>query len=442
VGPRLAACASALMLLSALVSPCLAHGDARDGYRVTIAAIPPHNIAGRPVLIYGQIQGPGGGGQTIVLYQRVKPSSRSAIAGTATTNAQGYYEFTRAEDVVMTNRSWFVRAPSLPGSVHSRTIHERVAATVSIGAFTSAGVAAVTAYTRHPIVLAGHVDPPGVHLGEPVALQQRNATNYGWRTLAGGVIGLGSRYSISYRFALPGTRELRVLFGGDARNATAVSDTITIAIAQTQNPAFTVNTRSAVIAAGQSAAISGVLYMPAGTTSAPVADPHVPVTLLARAPGGRTQAVDHGTTGADGSYRFTVSPRQNTSYIVQTTFVPPAIRRSASVLEAVPKAVTISPAKAAVAAGQPIAISGEVSSGTAGEPVYLQLLGKDGHFHGIGTALLGPASAYQFKLWLGPPGIYQLRTRAAGDDANASGYSPAVAIAVSPSPVASLPAAS
>ncbi len=440
---RLAVLMSALGVLTAVFLPGIASAASRRNRGLTIAAIPNRIIPGEPVLIYGQLQGPSSGGQTVVLYHRIDPSPWFTIIGSTTTNANGYYEFARAEDVVRTNRNWFVRAPSLPGNVHSRTVHERVAAGLSLGTFTTAGAATVTGHAGHPIVFAGHVDPVGMHVGERVLLQQQQGTSRdNWRTLARGLIGPNSDYSITYTFAMPGVRGLRVLFGGDARNTSAVSDSVTVILVQTQNPTFTVNTAAAVIAEGQSTTISGVLYMPAATTTELVPDPNVPVTLFARRPGGNRQAVDNGTTGHDGSYSFTVSPRQNTEYVVETTFVPPVIRHSASLFEAVRDSVTIAASTNSLAVGQPMTVSGVVNPDKDGEPVYLQLLGKDGDFHDIGVAFVGSTSSYQFKLSFGTAGTYQLRTLGSGDHVNAGGHSPAVAITVSLPPVASLPAAS
>ncbi len=440
--PRLVVLMSALTVLAAVVSPGNANAAPRHNHGLTIAAIPNRIISGYPVLVYGRLQGPSSGKQTVVLYHRVNPSPQFTIIGTTTTNADGYYEFTRAEDVVLTNRGWFVRAPSLPGNVHSRTVHERVAAAVSLGAFTNTGAATVTGDTSHPIVFAGHVDPVGVHVGERVLLEeQEGTTGDDWRTLKRGVIGPGSDYSISYRFAIPGVRGLRVLFRGDVRNTSAVSDTLTVTIQQTQNATFTINSSAPVISDGQSATISGVLYMPAGTTAALVPDPNVPITLFVHQPGRTLQAVDHGTTGRDGSYTFAVSPQENAAYVVETTFAPPPTRHSASLFEAVRDVVTITPSTLNVTVGQPMTISGLVTPDKAGRPIYLQLLGKDGAFHDIGLAFVSSTSAYQFQLTFGTPGTYELRTLFSGDHVNASGHSPTVTITVTLPPVASLPTA-
>ncbi|HEV3056250.1 MAG TPA: hypothetical protein VGX45_16430, partial [Solirubrobacteraceae bacterium] len=124
------------LLSSALVSiaipaGALAHGP-RHNHGVTIAATPNPILSGEAVLIYGQLNGSNHSGQTINLYHRVNPAHSFTLIGTTQTLANGFYEFTRAEGVVTTNRSWFVTAPNLSGNIHSRTVSERVAALVSL----------------------------------------------------------------------------------------------------------------------------------------------------------------------------------------------------------------------------------------------------------------------------------------------------------------------
>ena len=117
-------------------------------------------------------------------------------------------------------RSWFVTAPFVPGNIHSRTVHERVAAALTIAASSPTGD------TSHPIVFTGAILPSMIHVGEHVFLQaQEGLGGDDWRTLKGGVIDSSSDDSIPYRFRVPGEYELRVLFSGDDRNISAYSDT-------------------------------------------------------------------------------------------------------------------------------------------------------------------------------------------------------------------------
>ena len=77
---------------------------------MTINAIPNPIDAGEGVFIYGHLNVPPSGGQTIILYHHLAGSGRGYTrVGQTTTDSHGFFEFTRAEDMVTTNRSWFVR---------------------------------------------------------------------------------------------------------------------------------------------------------------------------------------------------------------------------------------------------------------------------------------------------------------------------------------------
>ena len=241
----LALLSSAIVVVSSPAS-ALAHRQhgPRHNHGLTINATPNPIIAGESVLIYGQLNGSNPSGQTIRLYHRVNPSHVFTLIGSTTTDALGFYEFTRPDGIVTTNRSWFVRAPALPGKVHSRTVDERVAALVSLTASTPPSVSGYD--TNHPILFTGHVYPD--HQFERVYLQEQTGVNGDdWKTLETGLLGPGSNYAIKYRFRRPGAHDVRVLFRSDARNIAGVSDTVTVAIQQAQVADFTINTSAPII---------------------------------------------------------------------------------------------------------------------------------------------------------------------------------------------------
>ncbi len=427
---RLAVLAAVVSALAAVVTPGIANAAPRHNHGLTINATPNPIISGDGVLIYGQLNETNSGSQTIVLYHRINPAPFFTRIGTTKTTAQGFYEFTRAEGVVLTKRSWFVRAPSLPGDIHSRTVHERVAAALSLAASTTDG------NTGHPITFTGHVDPAGVHAGERVYLQQQDQSGDKWQTIKSGVIGPGSNYSIQYRFRTPGARDLRVLFAGDARNIGAVSDSVTVTIQQNQNASFTINSSAPVVGEGSSATISGVLYVPA--TSA--AMPGVWVTLWARQVGDASaHPVSSVKTGKDGSYSFTVSPGHNSVYFVQTSFRPLAYRRTAGLFEAVRDVVSLQASATSTPVGQRTTLSGSVMPDKAGHPIELQRLGKDGDFHTVASGSINRSSAYRFGWRFGNTGTFTFRTRVLGDQQNVSGDSSPVQVTVTPAPASTLP---
>ncbi|MBV9007219.1 MAG: hypothetical protein JO181_21315 [Solirubrobacterales bacterium] len=432
---RFAVLASVLTVVVAVAVPGAASAAPRHNHGLTINATPNPIITGDAVLIYGQLNGADSAGRTIVLYHRINPRPYFTVVGVTKTNSFGFYEFTRAEDVVLTNRSWFVRAPGLPGNVHSRTVHERVAAALSLTASSTTGD------TGHPVVFSGHVDPVGFHVGEPVYLQEQDSSG-DWHTLKVGLIGGGSNYSISYRFRAPDTYTLRVLFRGDDRNIAAASDSVSVDIDQTQNPTFTINTSDPIISAGQSATISGVLYYPQASATSPLLpEPNIDVTLFGRVLG-QSRAVALGTTatGTNGGYSFTVSPQNNTEYFVRTTFAP--VRRTASLFEGVQDVVTLTPSSSSSVVGQKVTFTGTVAPDKAGHLIELQRLGKDGDFHTVAIGVINFASAYRFGWRFGNSGSFTFRTRVPSDRQNVSGVSSPVTITVALPPVASLPTTS
>lgn len=173
---RFTALGSVLCALVVAVAPGMANAAPRHNHGLTINATPNPILAGEGVLIYGQLNNPPVAGQTITLYHHISGSHQGfTVIGTTTTDAHGFYEFTRAEGIVLTNRSWFAREAGVHG-VHSRTVHERVAALVSLIASTDNGV------TRHSITFTGHVTPN--HAGDQVFLQEQKGNSDDWLTLS------------------------------------------------------------------------------------------------------------------------------------------------------------------------------------------------------------------------------------------------------------------
>jgi len=129
--PRFAVLAIAVTMLVAVVSPSVVSAAPRHNRGLTINAIPNPIDAGEGVFIYGHLNVGPVGGQTITLYHHLSGSGLGYTrVGQTTTDSHGFYEFTRAEDVVMTNRNWFVREAGIH-RIHSRTVFERVAALIS-----------------------------------------------------------------------------------------------------------------------------------------------------------------------------------------------------------------------------------------------------------------------------------------------------------------------
>jgi hypothetical protein len=411
--PRLAVLALVFTTLVAVAVPSLANAAPRHNRGLTINAIPNPIDSGEGVFIYGHLNLAPVGGQTIVLYHHLAGSGLGYTkVGQTTTDSHGFYEFTRAEDVVTTNRSWFVREAGIH-QIHSRTVFERVAALVSLSA------SSTTAVTGQPVVFTGHVDPD--HAGEPVVLQQETASG-GWHALKAGRLDSTSDYSITYRWRFAGDHTVRVLFRSDPRNIRGTANPVTVAVQQKQVSGFTINSSDQLISYGQPVTISGVLNETSGTA----------VTLWARnAYENRFTPVADTTTGMDGSYTFAPqNPLYNTVYIVRTTLAPR--RHSAVLFEGVQDVLSLTPSSTTSEVGGHVTFTGTVLPDKAGHVIYLQRLGADGDWHTEEIRFVTNASTFQFGWTFGKAGTYQFRARIIGDRGNVGGASAPVTIQVSP----------
>jgi hypothetical protein len=411
---RLRASALAWLLTSlvAVLIPSVVNAAPHRNHDLTIRAVPTHIIAGEGVLIYGHLAGPANAGQTIRLYHRIGYHQAFTLVGRTVTDARGYYEFTRAEGVVDTNRAWFVRGPD---SSHSRTVYERVDALVSLNANNS------NPNTGQAVTFTGNVFPG--HPFERVILQERGASG-NWFDLGRGFTGGGSNYAITYRWRTPGAYDVRVLFPGDRRNAAATSDVVSLTVQQKQITGFTINSSAPTIVYGNSATISGVLSTP-GAVNAGQA-----VTLLERSPGQTTwTGVQDAATGTDGSYSFTVDPTANTYYMVRVTTAPS--RHSAVLFVGVHDDVSASASTSSGTAGSSVTFTGSVLPGQAGTTVYLQKLGKDGQWHTLTSSATNASSGYSISWTLGDIGTATYRVHVLADRMNLGAVSGQMIIQVS-----------
>ena len=417
---RLAVLVTLVTTLAAFAVTSVASAAPGHNRGLTINAIPNPIDAGEGVFIYGHLNVGPVGGQTIILYHHLAGTNLGYTkVGRTTTDSRGFYEFTRAEDVVLTNRSWFVREQGAH-FIHSRTVSERVAALVSIAASTT------TALTAQPVTFTGSVTPD--HAGERVILQEETQSG-NWRDLKAGRLDGGSNYSITYGWRFAGDHTVRVLFPRDVRNIAGASDTVTVAVQQKQVPGFTIASSDQLISYGQAVTISGVLDEPSSTTTP---DPSIPVTLWARnAYQTQFTPVADTTTGTDGSYSFAPqAPGYNTVYQVRTTLAPK--RHSAVLFEGVQDVLSMTPSSTTSEIGGRVTFTGTVLPDKAGHVIYLQRLGADGDWHNEEIRVVSNASTFQFGWVFGKAGTYQFRARITGDRANVGGASAPVTITVSP----------
>ncbi len=165
---------------------------------LSINASPDPMTAGAAVTISGALTHSTGGGVTVHLWQRAAGDDAFTKAGTAMTDASGYWSMTIPAGTVMTNRWWYATAAGL----QSATIAEPVSADVTL----RAGFG----------TLSGSVTP--VHPGARVQLQRR--TGQKWVTIARSRLTRHSAFSFA-RGGLHGT--VRVLVGADKENALSAS---------------------------------------------------------------------------------------------------------------------------------------------------------------------------------------------------------------------------
>lgn len=423
---RIAVAASLAAALVAVAVPAIAPAQAQHAPRhnngLTINAVPNPIIAGEGVLIYGRLQGPGAGGQTIRLFHHVAGGPRGySLIGTTTTFANGYYEFVRAAGVVYTNRDWFVVGP---GGSHSRTIHEHVAALVTVKASTNSAV------TGQRVVFTGHVTPN--HRFQRVLLQQQTGSSDDWHTLRSALLGPGSSYAVAYSWRTPGERDVRVVLPGDARNVRSSSDAVQLTVQQKQVSGFTINTSNPVQSYGQPVKISGVV------SPGPTAQPAF-VQLWGRpATGGPFQFVGQTPVSANGAYSFTVTPTVNTVYQARAPFgTHPA---SAGLWQGVRDVLTLTPSATTSTVGGTVMFSGTVIPDKTNHVVYLQRLGPDGDWHSVEARFVGFGSMYQFVWRFGKAGTFKFRARIYSDGRNVGSASAPVSINVSGlTPVTALP---
>jgi hypothetical protein len=424
---RFTVLATALAAFVIAAIPSLASAAPHHNRGLTIHAVPPSINAGDEVDIIGRLTGPSPGGQTVRLWHRINPNGQFTPLGTRTTDSAGRYEFTRADGIVDSNRSWFVAGP---GATHSKVVHEHVAALVSIDPDPASG-GVVPAQTRQPITFTGHVTPD--HSGQIVKLQVSLDQGDNWRTIKTGRLGAGSNYSIAEAWRTAGPREVRVILPPDARNTRGISDTVTVQVQQRQVSGFSIQSSDQLIPYNSQATISGVVDQPGGSTP----DAGASVSLYAHMPhGGPYKVVQTTTAGSDGSYTFTVQPSTNEWYVAKLTFTPRI--HSAALFQGVQDLVSMTgPSNATV--DQHVDFSGTVTPDKSGHVIYLQKLGADNQWNTVEVRTVSSASTFSFGWTFGAAGTKQFRARILGGPVDIGGASAPVSVTVTDPSLGSLP---
>jgi hypothetical protein len=387
-----------------------------EGHGLTIAATPDPITSGEGVMIYGQLHGRNNAGRRIVLFHRVFPAWGFSPVSITRTNAQGFYEFVRADGVVTSNRNWYVVGPY---SIRSRTVHELVSSVVTL----STGSA--TASTGQQVTFTGTVAPS--HPFQRVLLQEQNSSSgTGWQTVAIGSTNASSAFTITHAFRAAGNYTLRAYFRSDGRNIAGQSATIALSVEQTQNTSFTITGSAPVVTDGQTETITGTLYATGSTT---VTQPNTAVMLYGKQANGNFEALASGTTDSSGDYSFTQVPLHNTVYRVETTSGTPVV--TANLYIGVQDVVTISPSTTTTTVGTPVTVTGTVAPDHSGHVIYLQEQDAAGNWVDVTGGYVNASSMYSFTYSAGEAGTVQLRTQITGGPVNVGGVSSTISVTAS-----------
>jgi hypothetical protein len=406
--------------------------------RVNINVAPRQITAGDPVTIFGRLacrRHHGEAGRVVKLFHHLPGSFGYGYVQSTTTDAAGFYEFTRADGVVDSNRSWVV----LARGVHSAAKRIRVAAQVTL----SGPPEGTQLLTGRPnaVTFTGTVNPADA--GARVILQRQNAaTGSEWRRIDRGFVQGNGTFSIEHTFIVPGDANIRVLVRSQGRNIPSASNVLEYEISQAQNPALTINASADPILFGQSVSITGTL---AGGASQPV-------ELLARTRRqDRFAPIAMVTTDASGNYTFPAqSPVNSTFYEVQAgdpsctpnhphIRVCTAARLSAVLYEGVRDVLSAAVSATTVQAGSQLTFSGAVAPSHPGHIIYLQRQNADGSgFHVVQVTLVNSDSTYSIVHRVYDPGTKVFRVYIPGGPENQGAASAPFTIQVTPAPAAVL----
>ena len=392
--------------------------------RVTLNVAPRFVTSGETALAYGQgtCPTPGGeSGQTVTVFQHSAGTAGYGVAGTATTDAHGFYQVTTP---ALTRNSVFYATLSTAQSPRRAV---KVAAQVTLAGPTEGKelFAGIKTGLRNAVTFTGSVDPND--RGATVVLQRQNEVRgRGWHAIGTTIVNGEGGFAITHVFRVPGASEIRVLVRGNPRNADSASNSLSYDISQAQNPSLTILSSSDPIPYQGSVVISGVV---AGAA-------HAPVTLLARTAGNGFKPVATATSDGEGKYAFGAqTDLASTYYKVQG-----AGRSSAVLYEGVKYVLgALTTSGPSVQSGQLFSVSGTVSPANAGHEIWLQRQNQSGtgyHVVGVGQVLAG--GSYTITHIFYAPGTDLLRVKIPGDPGNGGAATPTFNLTVTPVPTAKL----
>jgi hypothetical protein len=433
-----------ISLLVLVPSSAFAHKHPSPSGRCAISMqVAPRQItAGDPVVIFGRLRcvnPANAANQEVTLFHRLALTGLSGFVPVqrTTTDGNGFYELSRADGVIETNRSWYVRSRG----ARSATKRIRVAAQVTLNGPSEGQL--LTGYANR-VTFTGSVSPADV--GARVILQRQNATTGNeWHHIDSGIVEASGNFTIVHTFVVPGDANIRVLVRSQGRNVPSESDVLAYSVSQTQNPQLTIQASADPIASGEAVTISGKVASGGGRS----------VTLMARTvhqPG--FTPVAQASTNASGEYSFPAqSPVNSTFYRVDAGQIacrptPVAVAcpdialrpvSSAVLYEGVKDVLTAQVSSTTVQAGQSVTFAGTVAPDHAGHVIYLER--QNAHlpgFHVIQVSFVGAGSAYSITHRLYDAGMKVLRIYIPGGPDNQGAASQPFTIQVNPASASTL----
>jgi hypothetical protein len=389
--------------------------------RVSIQA-PPRITAGESVTIFGRLVCRGrasAADQRVRLFRHTPGTPGFAYVQSATTEADGAYQFQLTGGVVETNGLWYVRSHGAESA--SRPI--RVAAQVTLSG-PPEGTQILTGVANE-VTFTGTVNPADI--GARVILQRQNAlTGNMWRRIDSGVVEAGGGFSIVHAFLVPGDANLRVLVRSQGRNVPTTSSVLSYEISQAENTELTIDASADPIPYGQSVTISGTL---AGGAKQPV-------TLLAHTARQHGFApVAQATTEGDGDYAFPAQAPVNSTYYE----VRGDGKSSAVLYEGVRDVLTAQVSPTSVLEGQTLTFTGSVAPSHPGHVIYLERRNASGQgFHVVQLSLLSQESTFTIAYQVYGTGTDIFRVYIPGGPDNGGAASQLFTIPVGAAPAAAL----
>jgi hypothetical protein len=390
--------------------------------------------AGESATIFGSLSCPKSvapGGRQVTFYEHAASTPGFVSLGTATSEASGAFQLT--PPALETNSVFYAVAEGATSARRTIRVMAQITATQPTPAegaqlFTAGGR---PTRVENAVTFAGTVGRADA--GARVVLQREASTaNEEWRRIGVGSVGPNGEYAIVHHFHVPGDANIRVVVRPREVNVAAATTPLSYEISQAENPQLTIETTADPLAYTQQATISGVL---AGAT------PGTLVTLQARTLGAPFEPVATARTGDGGAYAFAAqTPLRNTSYRAI------AGKTSSSVLfEGVKYGLAVASTPSAIAAGQPLTVSGDVLPALVGHVVYLekQNPSKLGwHVIDVGTIAApsepGQPAPFSIVHAFYAPGSEHLRIKVPGDPGNQGAASPPLEVSVTQAPASAL----